>query len=79
MTTREEIEETVDRIREEIQKLYRHVTVPRPLEAWTHEDGSVLWWHFPVEEPPYVGTPNYEDFDERYTHWTPIIIPRLTS
>jgi hypothetical protein len=23
-----------------------------------HEDmGAVLWWRFPVEEPPYVGSP----------------------
>lgn len=27
-------------------------------EEWTEEDGDVLWWRFPVEEPPYVGTPN---------------------
>lgn len=29
----------------------------RPLAEWTEEDGNVLWWAFPVVEPPYVGTP----------------------
>jgi hypothetical protein len=24
---------------------------------WTEEDGPVLWWKFPVTEPPWVGTP----------------------
>lgn len=30
---------------------------PRPLSEWNEEDGDVLWWRFPIEEPPYVGTP----------------------
>lgn len=30
----------------------------RTLAEWTEEDGPVLWWKFPVTEPPYVGTPN---------------------
>jgi hypothetical protein len=30
----------------------------RPIEEWNEEMGNVLWWRFPVEEPPYVGTPN---------------------
>lgn len=29
----------------------------RPLADWHEEDGPVLWWKFPVREPPYVGTP----------------------
>ena len=31
---------------------------PRPLSEWSEEDGNVLWWQFPIGEPPYVGTPN---------------------
>ena len=27
------------------------------LEDWNEEIGSVLWWKFPIEEPPYIGTP----------------------
>jgi hypothetical protein len=29
----------------------------RPLNEWHEADGPVLWWAFPVNEPPYVGTP----------------------
>lgn len=28
------------------------------LDEWSHEDGNVLWWKFPIDEPPYCGTPN---------------------
>lgn len=31
---------------------------PRPLSEWSDDIGSVMWWRFPVEEPPYIGTPN---------------------
>jgi len=31
---------------------------PRPLEEWDEEDGPVLWWEFPIQEAPYVGTPH---------------------
>jgi hypothetical protein len=33
---------------------------PTSVRYWTewHEDmGTVLWWKWPIEEPPYVGTP----------------------
>jgi hypothetical protein len=29
----------------------------RPLSDWHEDFGPVLWWCFPVREPPYVGTP----------------------
>jgi len=29
----------------------------RPLCEWTEDDGSVLWWRFPIDEAPYVGSP----------------------
>lgn len=29
----------------------------RPLSEWTEENGDVLWWRFPVQEPPYCGSP----------------------
>lgn len=28
-----------------------------PLADWHEDIGPVLWWCFPVTEPPYVGTP----------------------
>lgn len=31
--------------------------VARTLEEWCEEDGPVLWWKFPVEEAPYIGSP----------------------
>lgn len=31
---------------------------PKRLDEWSEEDGPVLWWKFPIEEPPYCGTPN---------------------
>lgn len=30
---------------------------PRPHHEWCEEDGNVLWWLWPIEQPPYVGTP----------------------
>ena len=38
-------------------------------------DGFVLWWRVPIEEPPFVGAPYFEDFPEHATHWTRIPIP----
>jgi hypothetical protein len=35
----------------------RPFTIANPLKDWTEEIGPVLWWAFPVVEPPYVGTP----------------------
>lgn len=29
----------------------------RHISEWTEETGPVLWWKFPLNEPPYVGTP----------------------
>jgi hypothetical protein len=35
---------------------------PRPIQEWDEEIGPVLWWEFPVEEPPYLGTPFDQGF-----------------
>lgn len=48
---------------------------PRPLEEWGEDYGDVLWWTFPIEEPPYVGSPLDEKWPGYHTHWTPIIVP----
>jgi hypothetical protein len=47
----------------------------RPIDEWHEDEGTVLWWTFPVEEPPYCGTPLCDNWDLRYTHWTPFIVP----
>lgn len=30
----------------------------RPIEEYTEDMGAVLWWSFPIVEPPYCGSPN---------------------
>jgi hypothetical protein len=46
-------------------------------EYWHEELGPVLWWHFPICEPPYVGTPLDTDWvgNNWCTHFTPIEVP----
>ncbi|KQN96899.1 hypothetical protein [Paenibacillus sp. Leaf72] len=50
-------------------------TKPRPLDEWHDDLGDVLWWFFPIQEPPYCGSPLDADWPDYHTHWTPIIIP----
>ena len=33
------------------------VQIARPLSEWHEDIGDVLWWKFPIDEPPYVGSP----------------------
>ena len=44
-------------------------------EKWHEDIGPVLWWDFPVEEPPYCGTPLDDDFPKYKTHYTELHIP----
>ena len=46
--------------------------VARPLELWNDDDGVVLWWVFPIQEPPYVGSPLDSEWPGYCTHWTPL-------
>lgn len=46
-----------------------------PLDEWHDDDGPVLWWKFPIAEPPYAGTPNDSDWPGYHTHWTRIDLP----
>lgn len=39
-------------------------------DLWHEDYGSVLWWRFPVQEPPYSGSPLDEDWPGYHTHWT---------
>lgn len=32
--------------------------IARPIEEYHEDMGPVLWWRFPIEEPPYCGGPN---------------------
>ena len=47
----------------------------RPLSDWHEDIGAALWWRFPVEEPPYCGSPVCDDWPGYHTHWTPILVP----
>ncbi len=49
----------------------------RPLAEWHDDCGPALWWKFPVEEPPYAGTPGDSGWPGYHTHWTPILLPPL--
>lgn len=44
-------------------------------EHWDEDMGDVLWWDFPVEEPPYCGTPLDEYFPKYKTHFSMIDMP----
>ena len=48
---------------------------PRSLSEWHEDIGPVLWWKFPVDEPPHAGTPSDSDWPGYHTHWTPIPVP----
>ena len=50
-------------------------TEARPLKEWHEDIGDVLWWKFPIEEPPYVGSPLDLNWPSYHTHWTPIVAP----
>ena len=68
---------------EKIKKIADHlisngVTVQegaRPIKEWNEDFGDVLWWKFPIEEPPYVGSPLDEKWPGYHTHWTFIPVP----
>lgn len=41
-----------------------------PLERYHEDFGPVLWWRFPVDEPPFVGRPDDSDWPGYHTHFT---------
>ena len=47
----------------------------RLAEHWNEDMGDVIWWNFPVEEPPYCGTPLDEHFPKYKTHFSMIDMP----
>ena len=46
-----------------------------PLDDWCEDFGDVLWWAFPVSEPPWCGRPTDSDWPGCHTHWTPLVVP----
>lgn len=50
--------------------------IARPIAEYHEDLGDVLWWRWPVTEPPYVGSPLDEDWvEDYYTHWTTFEVP----
>lgn len=45
------------------------------LEEWHEGVGDVLWWRFPISEPPYVGSPLDTEWPGYHTHWQRITSP----
>lgn len=43
----------------------------RPLDDWHEDEGPVVWWKLPVDEPAWIGTPLDSDWPGYHTHWTP--------
>lgn len=79
---------TADEIVAALNALSRSATavIARPIKEWHEDMGPVTWWRLPVNEPPWVGTPNDSDwpldqpsFDDPlrpyYTHFTPLVVP----
>lgn len=48
---------------------------PIPKESWHEDDGPALWWCFPIQEPPYCGSPLDSNFPDYVTHWTRLLVP----
>ena len=51
------------------QEKLRILHTIRPLEEWHEDYGTVLWWHLPIQEPPYVGSG--PGMGESYSDGTP--------
>ena len=65
---------------EQALELIKKLDEPQKVKArlakhWDEDLGDCLWWNFPVEEPPYCGTPLDDDFPKYKTHFTELYIP----
>ncbi|MCG3089152.1 hypothetical protein [Sporosarcina cyprini] len=60
----------IERADENKQAIY-----PIPIEEWHEDDGDCLWWKFPIEEPPYCGSPLDKYWPEYHTHFTRLLMP----
>ena len=72
----EQLGECINMVKDR-RDLLEHAAL-HPRDTWSEEDGDVLWYRLPIEEPPYCGTPNSSDwpecpgepvYDGYYTHW----------
>jgi hypothetical protein len=94
LTDPDEVPKTSKAIAEALFRAHERALAPyrqlRPVADWHDDDGTVLWWHLPVDDPPYVGSgpgANERKANGRptecalliqqgfLTHWTPIPQP----
>lgn len=47
----------------------------KPIDMWHEELGDVMWWKFPLQEPPYVGSPLCDSWPGYHTHFTALPTP----
>ena len=61
-----------------LDRAWAEVAVARPISEYHEDFGEVLWWRFPVDEPPYVGRPDDSGWPDPpyHTHWTQILVPQ---
>ena len=62
-------------ITEMVQGIFEEIYDPKPFHLYHEDMGPKLWWRFPIEEPPFVGTPLDTDWPGHHTHFTAIIKP----
>jgi hypothetical protein len=80
-----------ERLLRDLQRFEQLHTL-RPLAEYHEDNGTVLWWHLPIQEPPYVGAgPGMGDCKRDgtptecarllaegwLTHWSPIPQPEV--
>jgi hypothetical protein len=55
---------------------FEEANVPEPIDDWHEDMGDCLWWKFPIEEPPYCGSPLDCNFPDYVTHFTRFLCPK---
>ncbi len=71
-----------DVLRAKVPEIIERLLIARPANEWHEDLHDVLWWRFPIEEPPYCGSPldthwQEHELEKAFTHWSPVPIPTL--
>ncbi len=69
----------VEHCRAVLTRWGRPAVEPVPVSEWHEDIGDALWWRFPIEEPPYVGSPLDTDWPGYHTHFTLLPVPEEVS